>query len=305
MLQQNIKHIGVIGTGVIGTGWATYFLSKGFEVTASDPAPGAEKNLWAGIAANDPTLPLNLLHFESDPEKAVRDVQFVQENGPERLVFKQELFKRLDACTDPSVLLVSSSSGITPSEFQLHAKHPERILLGHPFNPPHLIPLVEVCGGKAMSEEAIQQTLAFYTAIGKKPIRLNKEMKGHVANRLQAALWQEAFYLVQQGVVSAEDVDLAISHGPGLRWALLGPFLNLYLSGGQDGIKHFLEHVGPSIQTWLNDLGKIEINDELIALLSKKVDEMLEGKDIRKIENDRNRVLLALMDMKDKAENLP
>jgi len=305
MLQQNIKHIGVIGTGVIGTSWATYFLSKGFEVTASDPAPGAEKNLRAAIAANDPTLPLNLVHFESDPEKAVRDVQFVQENGPERLNFKQELFKRLDACTDPSVLLVSSSSGITPSEFQSHAKHPERILLGHPFNPPHLIPLVEVCGGKATSEEAIQQTLAFYTAIGKKPIRLNKEMKGHVANRLQAALWQEAFYLVQQGVASAEDVDLAISHGPGLRWALLGPFLNLYLSGGPGGIKHFLEHVGPSIQTWLNDLGKIEINDELIVLLSKNIDGMLEGKDISKIAEDRNRVLLALMEMKGQTENLP
>jgi len=305
MLQQNIKHISIIGTGVIGTSWATYFLSKGFEVTASDPAPGAEKNLRAAIAANDPTLPLNLLHFKIDPEKAVRDVQFVQENGPETLAFKQELFKILDACTDPSVLLVSSSSGITPSEFQSQAKHPERILLGHPFNPPHLIPLVEVCGGKATSEEAIQQTLAFYTAIGKKPIRLNKEMKGHVANRLQAALWQEAFYLVQQGVASAEDIDLAISQGPGLRWALLGPFLNLYLSGGQGGIKHFLEHVGPSIQTWLNDLGKIEINEELIALLSKKVDGMLEGKDISKIAEDRNRVLLTLMDMKDKAENLP
>ncbi len=305
MLQQNIKHIGVIGTGVIGASWVTYFLSKGFEVTATDPAPDAENMLRKSILANDPSIPLNLLYFENDMEKAVRNVQFVQENGPERLDIKQELFKQLDTFTDPSVLLVSSSSSLMPTEFQAGAKHPERILLGHPFNPPHLIPLVEVCGGKATSEDAIQQAIAFYQSIGKKPIRLRKEIPGHIANRLQAALWQEAFYLVQQGVASAEDIDLAVSEGPGLRWALLGPFLNLHLSGGQGGIRYFLEHLGQPFQALMDDLGKIEINEELIAILSNENSATLEGKDLQQIVLERNQILLKLMDIKNKTINLP
>ena len=305
MSHHHIKHIAVIGTGVIGTSWATLFLSKGFEVTASDPAPGAENALRAAIIANDPSARLDRLHFEADPEKAVKNVQFVQENGPENLTLKQELFRRIDACTDPSVLLVSSSSGIMPSEFQVGAKHPERILLGHPINPPHLIPLVEVCGGKITSDDAIQQTIDFYRSIGKKPIGLHKEMRGHVANRLQAAVWQEAFYLVEQGVASAEDIDLAMSEGPGLRWALLGPFLNLYLSGGKAGIRHMLEHLGEPMQLWMDDLGKVEVNNELIDILSDEVARMLKNRDMDKIAADRNRILLELMELKNKASNLP
>ncbi|TWI20327.1 3-hydroxyacyl-CoA dehydrogenase NAD-binding domain-containing protein [Sphingobacterium siyangense] len=304
-MSNKIKHVAVIGTGVIGISWVTYFLSKGLEVTASDPAPDAEERLRKGITLNNPDISLELLHFEVDPVKAVKGVQFVQENGPERLEIKQELFAKLDAATDPSVLIVSSSSGIQASEFQMSAKHPERILLGHPFNPPHLIPLVEVCGGKATSEEAVLQTIEFYKSIGKKPIRLLKEKKGHVANRLQAALWQEAFYLVKEGVASIEDIDLAISQGPGLRWALLGPFLNLHLSGGNGGIKHVLEHLGPPMESWMKDLGTIEIDQNLIELISTELSNVLKGKDLQKIIDDRNKVLLDLMDMKSKAVELP
>jgi carnitine 3-dehydrogenase len=295
---MQIKHIGIVGTGVIGASWATYFLSKGFEVTATDTAPGAEARLRAAIINNDHTIPLDKLHFEVDVEKAVKNVHFVQENGPEELSVKQELFKRLDVYTDPEVLLVSSSSGIKPTDFQLFAKHPERILLGHPFNPPHLIPLVEVCGGEATSEKSIQQTIAFYSAIGKKPIRQYKEMPGHVTNRLQAALWQEAFYLVQQGVASVADIDSAISDGPGLRWALLGPFMNICLGGGTGGINHFLEHLGQPMQIWMNDLGKIEINDELIKLLSEQTDALLTGRDISNIATARNEKLAKLLKLK-------
>lgn len=304
-MSNKIKHVAVIGTGVIGISWVTYFLSKGLEVTASDPAPDAEQKLRDGIAFNNPNLSLELLHFEQDVIKAVKNVQFVQENGPERVELKQELFKKLDAATDPSVLLVSSSSGIKASDFQMAAAHPERILLGHPFNPPHLIPLVEVCGGKATSEDAVRRTMEFYKSIDKKPIKLLKEKAGHVANRLQAALWQEAFYLVKEGVASAEDIDLAISQGPGLRWALLGPFLNLHLSGGNGGIRHVLEHLGPPMESWMKDLGKIEINEELIQLMSDELSKVLEGRDISKIIEDRNEVLINLMDMKTKAVELP
>ena len=305
MEEQRITHVGVIGTGVIGISWATNYLSKGLKVTASDPAPKAEELLRAGIKENDPNIDQDRLQFVKDPQKALENVQFVQESGPERLEIKQQLFKALDEATDPSVLLVSSSSGIKASEFQMAASHPERILLGHPFNPPHLIPLVEVCGGKATSEDAIKRTIAFYNSLGKKPIRLLKEMKGHVANRLQAALWQECFYLVQQGVTSAEDIDIAISQGPGLRWAILGPYLNLYLSGGDGGIRHVLEHLGPPMESWMKDLGRIEIDTKLTDLLSDDLAKMLAGRDLEKIVHERNEVLLELMDAKAKATDLP
>ena len=304
MSEHIIKRVGVIGTGVIGISWATHFLGKGLHVTASDPGPDAENKLRNGIRMYAPDLPQDRLHFEQDPAVAVQDVQFVQENGPERLELKKDLFKLLDAATPPDVLLVSSSSGIAVSEFQAAAVHPQRILLGHPFNPPHLIPLVEVCGGKATAETAIQRTMDFYEAIGKKPVRLRKEMKGHIANRLQAALWQEAFYLVQQGVASVEDIDLAISQGPGLRWALLGPFLNLHLSGGEGGIRHSLEHLGPPMESWMKDLGKVEINQALIDLLSQGVSRQLEGRNLQEIIRERNKVLVALMALKSNAELL-
>ncbi|MDB5143437.1 MAG: lcdH [Mucilaginibacter sp.] len=305
MAEQKITHVGVIGTGVIGISWATNYLRKGLTVIASDPAPNAEKLLRAGVKENDPAIDQDKLQFILDPQKAVENVQFVQENGPERLEIKQQMFKSLDEASDPGVLLVSSSSGIRASEFQMVAAHPERILIGHPFNPPHLIPLVEVVGGKATSEDAVQRTIDFYRLLGKKPIRLLKEMKGHVANRLQAALWQECFYLVQQGVTTADDIDVAISQGPGLRWAILGPYLNLYLSGGPGGIRHVLEHLGPPMEEWMKDLGKIEINAELTDLISDDLAKMLEGRDLEKIILERNEVLLALIDLKVKATDLP
>lgn len=305
MTADKINRVAVIGTGVIGASWVIHFLSKGLEVTASDPGGDAEKKLRDYLATHAPQLSPDGLHFEKEAEKAVQGAQFVQENGPERPDLKKALFKQLDAATDPSVLLVSSSSGIAASLFQSEASHPERILLGHPFNPPHLIPLVEVCGGRATAEWAIQKTIGFYEATGKRPIRLHKEMKGHVANRLQAALWQEAFYLVQQGVASAEDIDLAISQGPGLRWALLGPFLNLHLSGGEGGIKHSLEHLGPPMQSWMQDLGRVEINEDLISLLSDEVSRELQGRDLPELVRARNKVLVTLMALKSSDANLP
>ncbi|MEP7259439.1 MAG: 3-hydroxyacyl-CoA dehydrogenase NAD-binding domain-containing protein, partial [Flavitalea sp.] len=227
-----------------------------------------------------------------------------QENGPERINIKQELFKQLDAYTPSSVLLVSSSSGIVPTIFQSQAVHPERILLGHPFNPPHLIPLVEVCGGEKTSEEAISRTIAFYASIGKKPIHLKKEVKGHVANRLQAALWQEAFHLVQQGVASVKDIDTAISEGPGLRWALLGPFMNLHLSGGDAGIRHMLEHLGPPMESWMRDLGKVSINDDLINGLTSGVDEMLKDKNLPELIAERDQLLSQIERLKSQTKEL-
>src|SRR5262249_46443330 len=180
------------------------------------------------------------LTFTTSMSNALANADFVQENGPERPDFKMKLFADMDAATPVDSIIASSSSGITPSVMQTKCVHPERVLVGHPFNPPHVIPLVEVVGGAKTSKEAIQRPMAFYTAVGKKAIRLNKELPGHVANRLQSALYREVLYLIEQGVLSVADADDAVSYGPGLRWGVMGPSLQWHLGGGQGGIKHFM-----------------------------------------------------------------
>src|SRR5260221_1480314 len=227
--------IGIVGTGVIGASWSAYFLAKGFDVVASDPADGAEERLRRLVEHYWPTLEtlglskgasLHRLTFENNLDKALAEVDFVQENGPERLDIKRDMIAAIDAAVPEHALIATSSSGILISSIQDAAKHPERIVLGHPFSPPHLIPLVEVLGGKLTSQESVERTFAFYTSIGKKPIRIRQEVKGHVANRLQAALWQEAFSLVERGVATVADIDTAISHCPWRRWARLCPIPN-------------------------------------------------------------------------------
>lgn len=299
-----IKKIAVIGTGVIGASWVINFLENGFQVNAYDVHPDAEFKLREYILRMAPEISQDQLTFERKLEDALKDVQFVQENGPERVDLKESLFEQMDSLTSPEVLLVSSSSGVTPTLFQSKAKYPERILLGHPFNPPHLIPLVEVCGGEKTAEIAISTTIEFYKSIGKKPIRLNKEMKGHVANRLQVALWQEAMYLVKEGVASVEDIDTAIADGPGLRWAFLGPFLNLHLSGGAGGIRHMLEHLGPPMESWMDDLGKISIDQATVELISDKVNEYISQKDIPLMVKERDTLLKELITRKKDTQEL-
>lgn len=181
------------------------------------------------------------LAFAASPEDAVGAADFVQESGPERADTKQQLFAQLDSAAPQSTLLASSSSGLAPTAIQAHCAHPERVLVGHPFNPPHLVPLVEVVGGERTDPGAIDRAMAFYSALGKHPIQVEQEIPGHVANRLQAALWREDFHPLERGVASIADIDAAIACGPGLRWGLLGPFLNLHLSGGAGGLRHVLE----------------------------------------------------------------
>jgi len=303
-MTGNISKIAVIGTGVIGASWVINFLEKGFQVNAYDVQLDAEFKLREYILRMAPEISQDHLKFERKLEDALKDVQFVQENGPERVDLKESLFEQMDSLTSPEVLLVSSSSGVTPTLFQAKAKYPERILLGHPFNPPHLIPLVEVCGGEKTAEIAISNTIDFYKSIGKKPIRLNKEMKGHVANRLQVALWQEAMYLVKEGVASVEDIDTAIADGPGLRWAFLGPFLNLHLSGGAGGIRHMLEHLGPPMESWMDDLGKISIDQATVELISDKVNEYISQKDIPLMVKERDTLLKELITRKKDTQEL-
>ena len=299
---MTVQRVAVVGTGVIGASWAAHFLAHGLDVTATDPSPGAEDRLRSDVAAIWPTLTPaaggspERLAFTSDPAEAVADADFVQENGPEREDVKHPLFAVLDAAARPDVVLASSSSGLLPSVIARGCpRHPERVVIGHPFNPPHLIPLVEVVPGEKTSEQTVEAALAFYTAVGKKPIRLRQELPGHVANRLQAALWQEAYSLVERGVATVADIDTAIAHGPGLRWAVLGPFANQHLSGGPGGIAHVLEHLGPPTEAWWRDLGQVTLTPELVAKLVAGVDEELAGVDPAELIARRDAVLTALL----------
>jgi carnitine 3-dehydrogenase len=311
--MRSIKHVAVVGTGVIGASWAAYFLARGLRVTATDPAPDAERRLRDAVAAAWPVLerlgPLtgspDALRFEPELERALADADFVQENGPEREDVKRETYRRMDAATAPDVILATSSSGLLVSRVQTACRHPERVVLGHPFNPPHLIPLVEVVGGELTSPETVDAAFAFYEAIGKRPIRLRREVPGHVANRLQAALWREAFSLVEKGVATVSDIDTAIAHGPGLRWALLGPFVNLDLSGGPGGLAHVLDHLGPGMESWWADLGSPSITPALRETLLAQLAEELHDVEPEAMTASRDAILIELLRMKERSGKLP
>ncbi|HEX4700502.1 MAG TPA: 3-hydroxyacyl-CoA dehydrogenase NAD-binding domain-containing protein [Pseudonocardiaceae bacterium] len=294
-----MRTVGVVGAGAIGSSWAALLLRRGLRVVATDPAPNAETALRAAVAAVLGDQPeLDRLRFVAEPAVAVSDVDLVLECGPERVHTKREIFAALDAATDPDVLLASSSSGIRPSEFQDVCAHPERVLVAHPFYPPHLLPLVEVVGGRQTSEEAIETALAVLRSWGKTPIRLRAELPGHVANRLQAALWREAYDLVRRGVVSVADLDVAISAGPGLRWALLGPLATQHLSGGPGGMAHMLAHLGPPMVEWWHDLGAPpELTPELVAQLVDGVAAEFGGREAD-IAAARDRALEELLALK-------
>lgn len=316
MNSPEIRRVAVIATGVIGAGWVTAFLTRGLEVVACDPAPGAEQRLRDYVAQQWPSMVTigladgaspDKLRFTTSVEQAVADAQFVQENGPEQLDFKRELFRRIDAVAPPQAILASSSSTLMASAFQdACAHHPERVVLGHPFNPPHLIPLVEVAGGTRTSPEAIERAMAFYRQIGKHPIHLKKEIAGHVANRLQAALWQEALHLVQSGVASIADIDAAIAHGPGLRWALLGPFLNLHLSGGEGGIAAlFNKPLWQAVEALWKDLGQVTVDAPLAATVAAGIEEVLAARPAEQLVKQRDELLLTLLKNKSRADAMP
>ena len=314
-MSAAVERVAVVGTGVIGASWAALFLARGLDVNAWDPAPGAEAALRRAVAAHWPALEAmrpapgaspDRLRVCATAEEAVVQAGFVQENGPERLDLKRELFARLDRAAPPDAVLASSSSTLTASEFQDACARPERVVLGHPFNPPHLIPLVEVVGGGRTSAEAVERAMAFYAALGKHPIHLKREVRGHIANRLQAALWQEAFHLVREGVASVADVDAAIAHGPGLRWALLGPFLNLHLSGGEGGIGALFDKpLWQATEGLWRELGAVHVDAGLGDRVAGGVAAALAGRDRDRVVRRRDEALLALLRLKAGQDGLP
>jgi carnitine 3-dehydrogenase len=310
-VDKPIRRIAIVGTGVIGASWAALFLAHGLEVIATDPAPNAEGNLREYIDNAWPALEqLGLssgasrerLSFTTKLSDALKDVDLVQENGPERPDFKIKLFADMDALTPETTILASSSSGIPIGISQSSCKHPERCVIGHPFNPPHLIPLVEVVGSEKTSLTVIERAIAFYASIGKRPIHVRKEVVGHVANRLQAALYREVVYLIEQDVLSVSDADAAVSWGPGLRWGVMGPNLLFHLAGGQGGIHHFMEHLAGPMTTWWKDLGNPEFTPELKEKISQGVLAEAGKQSINDLAEERDKLLLGLLALRGTAK---
>ncbi|HEY2057213.1 MAG TPA: 3-hydroxyacyl-CoA dehydrogenase NAD-binding domain-containing protein [Amycolatopsis sp.] len=289
----------IVGAGVIGVSWAGLMLSRGLEVTVSDPAPDIEAQVRAGLAELVPALrELGLpadgleerLSFEADLATAVTGADVVQENGPERLDLKHKIWSTIEAAAPAHALLLTSTSGIPATEIATALQRPERLIVGHPFNPPHLIPLVEVVPGERTSAETVERAVEFYRSLGKKPIVLSKEVPGFVANRLQAAIFRECVHLVADGVVTEQQLDDVVTSSLGQRWAVSGPFLSFHLGGGAGGLPHFLEHLGPGLRKRWGQLGTPDLDEPTVALLSEQaagfggtVDELAKARDTAQI----------------------
>ena len=305
---QRFQNVTVVGAGVIGASWVALFLANGLKVTVQDPRGGVDAEVRGYVARAAETLrALGLsdeliasgderLSFEPDLALAVAHADLVQENGPERIDFKRELWKRIAAAAPPHALLLSSSSALPASAQAKEMAAPERMLIGHPFNPPHIIPLVEVVPGAKTSPEAVADALAFYTAIGKTPQVLHKEIGGFVANRLQAAIFRECVSLVAQGVVTVGELDSIVTHSVGLRWAVGGPFASFYLGGGDDGMRGFVRQFGPGMEArWRSMEAPVAFDEATSKTLFEQSDAAFGSKTRASLEAERDARQIAIL----------
>lgn len=293
-----IRTVAVIGCGTVGASWAALFLAGGFDVVAHDPAHGAKGALDAAIArARSQLADLGLdgqgcLRWADDPPEAARAADFIQENAPEDEAAKAALLADLDAAASPDAVIASSTSSLLHSAIVARCRNPARVILAHPFNPPHLVPLVEIFG---TDDAVVARATAFYAGLGKVPVRLKREMRGHIANRLASALYREAVHLVEQGVASVADIDAALVNGPGARWAVMGAHLTYHLGGGTGGIRHYLDHLGPSQERRWDDLGAPRLTPALKARIIDGVEEEAAGRSVADLEDERDRALIAIL----------
>ncbi|MEE8272138.1 MAG: 3-hydroxyacyl-CoA dehydrogenase NAD-binding domain-containing protein [Alphaproteobacteria bacterium] len=303
-----VRCVGLVGTGVIGSGWALHFLRRGFDVAAFDPAPDAAQRLTATVERHWPTMErLGLapgarrdrLRVAESLEAAVADAQVVQESTPEDRAAKVALFARLDAAAAPDVALLSSTSGFAMSDLQAGCAHPGRTVVGHPFNPPYLIPLVEVVGGARTDPAYVDWAAAFYTAAGKHVLRMERELPGFIGNRLQEAMWREALHMVAAGEATVEQIDAAIAHGPGLRWAAMGPCLTFHLAGGAGGMAHMLDHFGPALEEPWTRLAAPPLTDQLRERMVDGCRRAAGGRSIADLERERDACLIAILEALD------
>jgi carnitine 3-dehydrogenase len=293
-----IKRVAVIGCGTVGASWAALFLGHGLDVAAYDPSPGAEERLQSFVDhALDQLAELGIrekgeLRFSGDLTDVLGAADFVQENVPEDEALKRRMLADIDALTAEGVIIASSTSALLRSSIVADCKTPRRFIVAHPFNPPHLVPLVELVGD---DENIVQQAAEFYRTLGRRPVILRREMPGHIANRLSSALYREAVYLVEQGVASVADIDAALCNGPGLRWAVMGPHMTYHLGGGPGGIEHYLAHLGPSqVRRWAS-LGSPTLSPEVRKQIVEGVAEEAGDRSIQELEERRDRALLEIL----------
>ncbi|HEX3630101.1 MAG TPA: L-carnitine dehydrogenase [Candidatus Dormibacteraeota bacterium] len=298
------KRLAVIGAGVIGSGWAARALARGLEVSAWDPAPDAERRLRASINNAWPALKRvglakgadrRRLTFASSLSRAVEGADFVQESGPENESLKRSLLAEIDRQVRPDVVIASSSSGLLPSRIQAGCADPQRVLIGHPFNPTYLLPLVEVVPGKRTSPRAIAKAATFYRRLGMRPLCVKQEIEGYISDRLQEALWREALHMVADGVATTEEIDDAIVYGPGLRWAFMGTFLAFHLAGGDGGMRHMLEQFGPALKLPWTKLQAPELTPKLARRVINGTAAQADGRTIKELERWRDDRLIKIM----------
>ncbi|WAH59235.1 L-carnitine dehydrogenase [Pseudomonas silvicola] len=300
-----IKTFATLGCGVIGSGWVARALAQGLDVVAWDPAPGAETalrkrvaNAWPALVQQGlvPGASQERLQFVATIEACVRNADFIQESAPERLDLKLELHASISAAAKPDALIGSSTSGLLPSEFYEGATHPERCVVGHPFNPVYLLPLVEVVGGRQTAPEAVLAAIKVYESLGMRPLHVRKEVPGFIADRLLEALWREALHLVNDGVATTGEIDDAIRFGAGLRWSFMGTFLTYTLAGGDAGMRHFMNQFGPALKLPWTYLPAPELTAHLIDDVVRGTSEQLGHHSIAALERYRDDCLLAVLE---------
>jgi carnitine 3-dehydrogenase len=299
-----VRKVAVIGTGVIGAGWATRCLAHGLDVVAWDPGPGAEArlraavdNAWPAVAKLGlwPGADRARLGIAATLEEACAGADFVQESAPEREDLKRRLLAEIDAAVPDHVVIASSSSGLLPSRIQADCRHPGRVVIGHPFNPVYLLPLVEVLGGRQSDHEAVRRAMAFYREIGMHALEVRNEIDGYLSDRLQEAVWREILHLVNDGVASTNEIDDAISYGPGLRWAIMGTCLTFHLAGGEGGMHHMLEQFGPALKLPWTKLEAPELNAALVERMVEGTKLQAAGRSVKELERLRDDCLIAIM----------
>lgn len=306
--MREIRKIAVLGGGLIGMSWASLFLARGMTVVVVEPRPEGKAELhnfvadaWPKLQALGLTTSDVVQHAECVSDcKFLDEIDFVQENGPDRIAVKHQLIQQLEEVIAPDVVIASSTSSLLASDLQSAARHPQRILVGHPMNPPHLLPMVELVSGRQTSEESLQTAEAFYRQMERITIRVHKEVVGHLANRLTAALYREAVHLVAAGIASVADIDKAITYGPGMRWALTGPHLTYHLGGGSGGYRHYLDHLGPTQEARWQELGTPGLSEEVKVALVAGMENALKGQDRETLVKRRDEALVELCKLKQK-----
>jgi len=306
------KIVSIVGTGVIGAGWAARFLANGYIVKAYDPKKQSLNQLKINVKIAFKSLKkvglnkkasLSNLKIYTELSKALEETTFVQENAPENEKIKKDILQKVDLLVNKNVIIASSSSGLLPSKIQLKCLHPERVLIGHPFNPVYLLPLVEIVGGKKTKSKFLKLAKTFYENVGMKPLMVKKEIEGYVSDRLQEALWRESLHIIKDGIATTQEIDDAIVYGPGLRWSFMGVCLTFHLAGGEMGMKHMLEQFGPALKLPWTKLKAPSLTPKLKKIMITGTKKQADKFSIKDLEEQRDIFLIEIMKTLNKNQN--